>query len=571
MRWVHPLAGARQLPGRDARRFGAARHGPRPAECGRGHCGVDLGGTRGVVVHAAADGEITRVVREIRKSSGRYVMIEHAGGLRSYYMHLDQIRGDLDVGQHVVAGEAIGTVGRTGVVKSGPHLHFSIAQERAGRTANLDPEPILRHAVVLPVAARLDDDLGGHGAIRVATRRGDGAPGAATPPPTARFVTDAGGGFRLDDVAPGEYVAAAFHPALAAGASAPFRVRIGEDTRGVTITLSAGVIVHGRVFGERGPVAGARVIAEEGLGETSHKVATTVTDAHGDYELRALAGAITVSVEATGHGVTERAVFVGAATLTRLRQREDFELTLQDARASGEVLDADGHPAAGVTVAIVEGPTLRRRAVTDARGHFVIDRLARGRYVVELISADAPTTRASLTADQPAELRLALGGRLRVELRDHHTARGLAAQRVAALGPGDRRVEALTDARGFAELRGLAPGAWRLTADAAGYVTDELRVEVRPGRFAEDVRLELSRGATVAGVIRDGHGERVEGARVRVGSASTTTDRDGNFRLVDVATGHVEVEVSWQDARGGQAVELRPGDELLTLQIAVAE
>ncbi len=567
LRWVHPLAGPRQMPMRDSRRFGAARHGARPAECGRGHCGVDLGGKRGVVVHAAADGVIARVVREIRKESGRYVMIEHAGGLRSYYMHLDEIRGDLDVGQPVVAGAPIGTVGRTGVIKSGPHLHFSIAQERAGRTTYLDPEPILRHAVVRAQPAPfVEPDV--LGATRVATRAGDGA---AAPAASARFVTDARGAFTIDGVEPGEYVAAAFHPELAAGASSPFRVRVAEATAGVTITLSAGVVVHGRVWGEAGPIAGARVIAEEGFGETSHKVASTYTDAAGDFELRALAGSVVIAVDAAGHGATERAVFVGAATPTRLRQREDFELTRQDARLLGEILDPDGHAAAGVEVRIVDGPTLRRRAVTDARGGFALDRVARGRYTLELSAPDFPAQRAVVTADAFAELRLAQGARLRVELRDGHTARGLPGERVTASGPGGRTAEALTDARGFADLRGLAPGAWTLRADATGYVDATVALEVTAGRHAQDVRLELHRGATLAGIVVDGYGRRVEGARVTAGAAATVTDRDGQFRLTDVATGAIELDVAWNDARGGQRVELRPGDELLSLQLAVVE
>src|SRR5262249_34886622 len=56
-RWVHPLAGTRWLPANDSTYFGAPRPGFRPAECGRGHCGLDLGNTRGTVVHAIADGE----------------------------------------------------------------------------------------------------------------------------------------------------------------------------------------------------------------------------------------------------------------------------------------------------------------------------------------------------------------------------------------------------------------------------------------------------------------------------------------------------------------------------------
>ena len=41
--------------------FGATRPGQRPAECGRGHCGVDLFDARGTTVHAVADGQVVAV------------------------------------------------------------------------------------------------------------------------------------------------------------------------------------------------------------------------------------------------------------------------------------------------------------------------------------------------------------------------------------------------------------------------------------------------------------------------------------------------------------------------------
>ena len=68
-------------------------------------------------------------------------------------------------------------------------------------------------------------------------------------------------------------------------------------------------------------------------------------------------------------------------------------------------------------------------------------------------------------------------------------------------------------------------------------------------------------------MVRDRYGQRVAGARVWLGTASTTTDADGNFRLTDVPTGAGRLEAERDAARGGVPVNLAPGDELVTLSI----
>jgi len=61
------------------------------------------------------------------------------------YIHLDTIRRELHPGRHVVAGEPLGTVGRTGVVENFPHLHFGLSLRGAdGHERYVDPEPFLR-------------------------------------------------------------------------------------------------------------------------------------------------------------------------------------------------------------------------------------------------------------------------------------------------------------------------------------------------------------------------------------------------------------------------------------------
>jgi murein DD-endopeptidase MepM/ murein hydrolase activator NlpD len=158
--WFHPLPGPhRMLPERDTRRFGAPREGMRPEECEGGHCGVDIGTAKGMLVIASHDGVVERVERDPevggrRGNEGRFIMILHKGGtVTTSYIHLDAIREDLKPGIPVKAGEAIGTVGDTGVQHSGPHLHFAISVRPSpdGPELYINPEPLL---LLWPLAKR---------------------------------------------------------------------------------------------------------------------------------------------------------------------------------------------------------------------------------------------------------------------------------------------------------------------------------------------------------------------------------------------------------------------------------
>ncbi|WP_308922230.1 M23/M56 family metallopeptidase [Janthinobacterium sp. J1-1] len=88
----------------------------------QGHRGIDLGARRGTPVHAAADG-IASVSEDARL--GKAVRIDHGGGIESLYAHLDRVT--LTTGMAVTAGQAIGTVGDTGLA-TGPHLHFQVSR-----------------------------------------------------------------------------------------------------------------------------------------------------------------------------------------------------------------------------------------------------------------------------------------------------------------------------------------------------------------------------------------------------------------------------------------------------------
>ena len=273
--------------------------------------------------------------------------------------------------------------------------------------------------------------------------------------------TDAKGMFRIENVAPGVYVAAAFAADFAPGVSADFTVRGGEDVKDVAIRLSEGVLVQGRVMGRDGPIADATVIAQAGMGETVHKIATTRTDKYGEYTLRSVGGKITLAASATNYGEAERAI---AVIEGRTHPREDFKLTVEDGQLRGVVLAPDGGAAAGVSVRVIEGIT-RRRTTSDAYGRFTLSPVTSGRYVVELSSIDFPPKRIAIDSERFVELRLEAGGGARTLIRDAHSGVALANVRVEASGPGGQSMSRTTDARGIVALAHRAQRSWPARRD----------------------------------------------------------------------------------------------------------
>lgn len=86
------------------------------------HFAVDITGASGSPVKAAADGIV--IFAEWTVETGYVCIIEHSFGLISVYKHngsLNKSQGDL-----VKAGEVIATVGNTGELTTGPHLHFEL-------------------------------------------------------------------------------------------------------------------------------------------------------------------------------------------------------------------------------------------------------------------------------------------------------------------------------------------------------------------------------------------------------------------------------------------------------------
>ncbi|MCL2436755.1 MAG: M23 family metallopeptidase [Clostridiales bacterium] len=143
--FIRPVTG-----GRITTPFGAIRYTNSNWSNPRHHWGIDIAAPTGTPVYAPNHGRV--VLAEFLMHTGNTIVIEHGGGLKSYYFHLDSL--NVSVSDMVQKGNRIGTVGSTGF-STGPHLHFEI---RIGNQA-INPLMLLEDSASLYSVVRESEDL----------------------------------------------------------------------------------------------------------------------------------------------------------------------------------------------------------------------------------------------------------------------------------------------------------------------------------------------------------------------------------------------------------------------------
>ena len=86
------------------------------------HYGVALAAAPKESVLATLDGTV--IYTGFDPNHGNVIQLQHKNGFISVYKHNELLLKE--VGDHVVAGEAIALVGNTGELSTGPHLHFEL-------------------------------------------------------------------------------------------------------------------------------------------------------------------------------------------------------------------------------------------------------------------------------------------------------------------------------------------------------------------------------------------------------------------------------------------------------------
>lgn len=86
------------------------------------HFGIDIAAKPNESVLATLDGTV--VYAGYDPNEGNVIQLQHKNGFISIYKHNETLLKE--PGQNVVAGEAIALVGNSGVLSTGPHLHFEL-------------------------------------------------------------------------------------------------------------------------------------------------------------------------------------------------------------------------------------------------------------------------------------------------------------------------------------------------------------------------------------------------------------------------------------------------------------
>ena len=88
------------------------------------HNGIDIPGTEGTAILAAADGTVTETGFDPER--GNYLLIDHGDGLTTLYAACKEV--GVNKGDAVKAGDEIAALGSTGM-STGAHLHFEVRQD----------------------------------------------------------------------------------------------------------------------------------------------------------------------------------------------------------------------------------------------------------------------------------------------------------------------------------------------------------------------------------------------------------------------------------------------------------
>ncbi|PKP96221.1 MAG: peptidase [Alphaproteobacteria bacterium HGW-Alphaproteobacteria-13] len=100
------------------------------------HSGTDVAVPAGTPFVAPADGVVVLAAETPFTLEGHLLIVDHGMGLTSAFLHCQRL--DVRVGDRVVQGQRLGTVGATGRA-TGPHMHWGLMWQGAGEGARLDP------------------------------------------------------------------------------------------------------------------------------------------------------------------------------------------------------------------------------------------------------------------------------------------------------------------------------------------------------------------------------------------------------------------------------------------------
>ncbi|HYH47061.1 MAG TPA: carboxypeptidase-like regulatory domain-containing protein, partial [Thermoanaerobaculia bacterium] len=364
----------------------------------------------------------------------------------------------------------------------------------------------------------------------------------------------------------------------------------------IVLVLTRGATAAGRLTTEQGEgLAGGTVELEReaehrGFFDPPTALRQAAAGPDGRFELRHLPpGRFRLTARAPGHAPAARLPVEIPAGAGRV---DLGNLALAAGAAlEGRVVDERDRPLEGAAVLAVDGPGEPPRALTGADGRFRLADLAPGRanlWVVREGYIQTTLHDIAVPSGEPLAIRLrparVLTGQV-VGPRGEPVAGAMLHRLTGGAGADGSGFSgssslAHTDAQGRFRADGLEPGPVALLAEAPGYRSRRLQVEIPAERDAGPLEIALDTGAVIEGRVLAAGKPMAQAqvsahptVRVEVHAGTLVqTDGDGRFRLAGLAVGRHAVEVTTADGRQArEEVEVRPGTQQLDLHLPAAE
>ena len=359
---------------------------------------------------------------------------------------------------------------------------------------------------------------------------------------TRTTITETDGSFAFDGLAAGDYPVTGEKQTFYGEDS----VSLDASSEPLMLKLQSGPTMVLHVIDDaRAPIAN---VAIESTGRTA------TTDRAGVARLRGLdTDDILVEFKAAGYGPLRARLATGDDPKATI----DHTIVLHPgAPVGGVVVDQDGKPVADALVLVQSIPsTWREAANTDASGHWHVDSLGGGKHAVSAMSQEYVATsdqvfvHDGLHARSDLVVHVVLGGRISGTVTDR-AGKPVAEASVSAGG------SETTDAAGHFEVKGIAEGMVDVSATTKTQGSAIEHVNLARGAHLE-VHLVVV-DSSIAGTVRDSHGEPVDAATVYArgkgaatnASSFETTDELGHFDLGGMPPGDYELVVERKEEQG---------------------